>query len=285
MAAEAVEKTESGGVLVEHAGRVVSRAGAGLFRGYLALHDGSVTKTLCFKTESVSHSTHELLVCVSFSLCCDDCPAMSDPVNTAPARPTAKSISLNLLRQWHWVSSALCLVGMILFAVTGITLNNAAHIPAEPVVTTVETELSPGLLSLMEDRDEGPLPLAVREWLRQNHDLDIPASDAEWDGSEVYLGLPRPGGDAWLSIDLEYGELMYERTDRGTVSFLNDLHKGRNTGTAWSWFLDVFSITCLVFSLSGMWLLVRYARTRPGTWPMVTLGVVIPLLVIVLSIH
>ncbi|NIV36045.1 MAG: hypothetical protein GWN58_43325, partial [Anaerolineae bacterium] len=32
---------------------------------------------------------------------------------------------LGTLRQWHWISSALCLVGMLLFSVTGITLNHA----------------------------------------------------------------------------------------------------------------------------------------------------------------
>ena len=27
------------------------------------------------------------------------------------------------LRTWHWISSALCLAGLLLFAVTGFTLN------------------------------------------------------------------------------------------------------------------------------------------------------------------
>ncbi|HBB79173.1 MAG TPA: hypothetical protein DC050_13285, partial [Pseudomonas sp.] len=41
---------------------------------------------------------------------------------------------LGTLRQWHWISSALCLVGMLLFAVTGITLNHAAQIEASPKI-------------------------------------------------------------------------------------------------------------------------------------------------------
>ena len=43
------------------------------------------------------------------------------------------------LRQWHWISSALCLIGMLGFAITGITLNHAGVIPAVPQVTSVET--------------------------------------------------------------------------------------------------------------------------------------------------
>ena len=41
---------------------------------------------------------------------------------------------LRTLHQWHWISAAVCLIGMLLFAVTGITLNHAAQIEAKPVV-------------------------------------------------------------------------------------------------------------------------------------------------------
>jgi len=189
------------------------------------------------------------------------------------------------VRQWHWISSAVCLVGMLLFAFTGITLNHAADIEASPQVQTVEVDLSAGLLATLNQREEGPLPMAVRKWLLNDHGITTPDATAEWDDAEVYLAMPKPGGDAWLSIDRESGELIYENTSRGAISFLNDLHKGRNTGTAWAWFIDIFSVLCLVFSLSGLWLLVRYSRQRPGTWPSVALGVLIPLLIIILTLH
>ncbi|MFC3032614.1 PepSY-associated TM helix domain-containing protein [Pseudoalteromonas fenneropenaei] len=192
---------------------------------------------------------------------------------------------LGTVRQWHWISSAICLIGMLLFAVTGITLNHAADIRAEPQVRTVELELSEGLRMALQGREQGPLPLAVRQWLLQQHDIATPARDAEWEADEVYLGMPKPGGDAWLSIELETGRVLFEDTDRGIISYLNDLHKGRNTSTAWRWFIDVFSALCVIFSLSGMWLLVRYARQRPSTWPLVLAGALAPLLILILSAH
>ena len=198
---------------------------------------------------------------------------------------TVLGTAFGSLRQWHWISSALCLVGMILFAVTGITLNHAADIKAEPVTVTLETELSATLLKTLSGRSDGPLPLALRQWLLQEHNISVPSTAAEWQGDEVYLGMPRPGGDAWLSIETDSGVLLYERTERGWISYLNDLHKGRNTGLLWSWFIDIFSLLCLIFSLSGLWLLMRYARQRPSTWPVIALGVVIPLLIIILSVH
>jgi len=97
--------------------------------------------------------------------------------------------------------------------------------------------------------------------------------------------MPRPGGDAWLAIDLASGELLFEDTDRGAISYLNDLHKGRNAGIAWAWFIDVFSVACLVFCGTGLWLLFRHSGARRTTWPLVGLGFVIPLLLIILFVH
>ena len=102
---------------------------------------------------------------------------------------------------------------------------------------------------------------------------------------ELYLGLPRPGGDAWLTLDLGTGELFYESTDRGWIAYANDLHKGRHTGLAWSWFIDLFAGVCVVFSLTGLWLLQRQARTRPSTWPLTGLGLLVPVLIALLFIH
>jgi hypothetical protein len=97
--------------------------------------------------------------------------------------------------------------------------------------------------------------------------------------------LPRPGGDAWLSIALSSGEVRYERTDRGWVSYLNDLHKGRNTGLAWAIFLDAFAVACVVFCVTGLLLLQLLAGARPSTWPLVGLGVAVPALIAMFFLH
>lgn len=194
---------------------------------------------------------------------------------------------LRTLHQWHWISAAVCLVGMLLFAVTGITLNHAAKIEATPVVRHVNDTLPATMLKTLPARTEGnaELPAPVVAWLRDKHGILADARQAEWSEDEVYLSMPGPGRDAWLSIQRDDGALEYERTDRGTLAFLNDLHKGRNTGTAWSWFIDLFAVACIVFTLTGLFLLWLHGRQRRATWPLVALGLLIPLLLALLFIH
>jgi len=111
---------------------------------------------------------------------------------------------------------------------------------------------------------------------RTKSKIDVEGRVAEWSPEEIYVALPRPGGDAWLRVNLEDGAMEYEKTERGVIAYLNDLHKGRNTGKAWSWFIDVFAVACLIFCITGLFLLKMHANNRALTWPLVVLGLLTP---------
>jgi hypothetical protein len=175
---------------------------------------------------------------------------------------------------------------MLLFSVTGITLNHASQIEASPQITSQKATLPPQTLNdLRASANAVVLPQALHEWVDRSWRIKLPDGAAEWSPEELYVPLPRPGGDAWLRIDLDSGEAEYELTDRGWISYLNDLHKGRNTGSSWSWFIDIFAGLCLVFSITGLLILKFHAVNRPLTWPMVGMGIVIPALLALLFIH
>ena len=206
-----------------------------------------------------------------------------------PKRAKKRGFPPFLVRQfhtWHWMSSAVCLVGMLLFAITGITLNHAASIESEPVVKTEERVLPDALLPQLEaGKAADPIPQPVAQWLEKTLDVSLSGRKPEWNEDELYVALPRPGGDGWVSVDRLSGDVTYEVTNRGWVAYLNDLHKARNTGTAWSWFIDIFAVACVIFSLTGFLLLQLHSKKRPTTWPIVGAGVIIPLLLILFLMH
>ena len=210
-----------------------------------------------------------------------------------PAKPKAalnanRSFWLKQLHQWHWISAALSLIGLLLFAITGVTLNHAAQIPAEPVTVERTAELPAPLLARLADFPEettDPVPAAVARWAASAFGVKVEGRPTETTPEEIYISLPEPGGDGWLTIDRSTGEALRERTTRGWVSWLNDLHKGRNTGPVWYWFIDIFAAACIVFALTGFGLTWLHARQRPSTWPLVGLGLLIPALIALLFIH
>jgi len=197
---------------------------------------------------------------------------------------------LRTLHQWHWISSALSLAGLLLFAVTGFTLNHGEVIEAQPRVVRRALQLPAPLHNSLAPQAEeaehsAPLPPALLDWLSQQLDRPIDASAADWTRGSIELTLPRPGGEAWLRIDRGDGRIEFEDTDRGLIAQLNDLHKGRNTGPAWRLFIDVFAASCLLFAITGLLILKHHAAQRAMTWPLAGFGLLLPLLIVLLLIH
>ena len=213
------------------------------------------------------------------------------PIDATPSLPgVRRALWLRQLHQWHWISSALCLMTMLLFSITGFTLNHAAQIEAKPVVTRLKAQLPPGLQRQLAGFAAGhedarlPLPAELADWAEHNFPVQVRAVRAEWSDEDVYVALPRPGGDAWLRIGVD-GKAEYEKTDRGWISWLNDMHKGRSAGPAWGWFIDVFAASCLVFCVTGFLILKYHAANRPSTWPVIGFGIMLPIVLAMLFVH
>ena len=185
--------------------------------------------------------------------------------------------------QWHWISAAVCLAALLLFSVTGVTLNHAGSIGAKPTVVTRSAQLPAALRAQLAADDAAPagVPAPLAEWLQAEFGIVADNANAEWSADELYLSAPGPGRDAWVSIDRENGLAKFESTDRGWIAYFNDLHKGRNTGLAWKIFIDVVAVACVFFSLTGLVLLWVQAGQRTATWPLVTggIGVLVALMI------
>jgi len=201
---------------------------------------------------------------------------------------TSRAFWVRQILNWHWISAAISLVGIIVFAITGITLNHAGDISAKPVIRERMVRLPADVSRALEaapGKDRQPLPPAVAHWADRAFSIRTAGRDAEWSADEIYLAMARPGGDATLTIDRAAGEAIHEDTWRGWIAYFNDLHKGRNTGVWWAWFIDIFAVACVIFSLTGFGLLWLKAGPRPSTWPLIGAGVVVPALIALLLIH
>lgn len=196
---------------------------------------------------------------------------------------------LRQLHTWHWMSSGLSLACMIFFALTGLTLNHAASISGSPATVRKTARLAAADRSLLRDAPapdaKRALPPALRAATERALGLFVPARAAEWSPDAIDLDLAGPGADGTLSIDRASGAIDYERTDHGWIAWVNDLHKGRNTGGLWFWFIDLFAFGVLVFALTGLCLLQLHARHRRKTWPIVGFGLALPVLLLLVFVH
>lgn len=189
------------------------------------------------------------------------------------------------VRQWHWISSAIGLAGLFFFAVTGLTLNHSGQLESPAEVRTSELQLPPLLLQQLQAADESALPDDVQYWLSQNLDLDLSISPLELSAEYALEAAISPRTHTSIQIDRETGRVISETTTQGWITFFNNLHTNRHDSLAWSWFIDFFAVSCIVFSASGLLLLKRQASGRPFTWPVMGLGLLLPLILILFFFH
>jgi hypothetical protein len=177
---------------------------------------------------------------------------------------------------------------MLGFALTGVTLNHAGDIVAQPVVRHAELALPANIRAQLDAnavQGDAPLPAPVAAWLDAQFSVSVANRDAEWSADEIYLTLTRPGADGSISLDRRNGQVVFEESWRGWIAFFNDLHKGRNAGPYWSWFIDIFAAACVLFCLTGLGILYLKAGARRATWPLIGAGLMLPLLIVLLFAH
>lgn len=196
------------------------------------------------------------------------------------------------MHEWHWISSAVALLGLLFFAITGITLNHASSFEsAQQDYSTVSKEMPAELVASMQDairvygEGEGEATEPLQQWMRENFGVDAAGKPGNWTADQVSFSLERPGGDAWIKLDLVRSEATLNVTNAGWMAYFNDLHKGRHTGTAWAWFIDLIGVACVIFAVTGFVILKMHAVNRALTWPLVGLGLLVPLVIAALFIH
>ncbi|QGJ68756.1 PepSY-associated TM helix [Planctomycetales bacterium 10988] len=207
-------------------------------------------------------------------------PDTSEP-KVYPRMPTRKvrrknwyAKSASAFRWLHIYISMLSFAALMFFSFTGITLNHPTWFGAsEQTVVDVQGELpAEFLVSEAESSPEVQATalqkvdkLGIAEWLRSEHRLKGKVVEFDVSEFEYFIVFKGPGYAADLFIDPMTGQYMLTETTTGLMAVLNDLHKGRDSGAAWSWVIDLSAVVMMLMSLSGFGLLFYLKKRRvPG---------------------
>jgi len=169
---------------------------------------------------------------------------------------------------WRWsrllhIYAAVALLFLLsFFALTGISLNH----PDWFVGAASEHELGFQLENFSPSQGLNFSPEQILQ-IEQQLEIRFSKLKLEQDGELLFIDSQMPGAFVSGELNLNNGKLLASRTDYGAWAWLNDLHKGRNSGSAWKLLLDVSSVLILLFCLSGLVLLLPNRRyLKPATY-------------------
>lgn len=196
-------------------------------------------------------------------------------------------------RRLHiYISMALLLV-VLFFAITGITLNRP-HLFVSQSPDVIEQQLSiPTALLGSEKGRFVPDRSALITYLAKHSNVSGTPSaidiftDVDSDElleGEISLDYKGPGYNATVFIDMTTAKATIESTHYGVIAVLNDLHKGRNSGEVWRWFIDITALLMVMFVLTGVCLLIPKKKTFHTSLKWMGLGSVISLLIYIFAV-
>ena len=147
---------------------------------------------------------------------------------------------------------------VLLFAITGLTLNHQDFGWTEPKIETSEIDIPAAAL-------EHPSRESIGKYLQDVLHVKSPATDYREDDQQIQVTFAAPGHRSLVTIDrsAKKGEVEFE--SRGILGRLDDLHKGFDSGRVWYWMIDITAVLLSISSLTGMiTLLALRARRRSG---------------------
>jgi hypothetical protein len=148
------------------------------------------------------------------------------------------------------------------FSVTGLTLNHADKFTSEIKSVQEKGKLDTSWVNVT---DTLKIPrLQIVEFLREKNNIKAAFTDFRIDDGQLSVSFKGPGYAADVFIDRTTGTYDVTKTMAGFVGVINDLHKGRDTGSTWSMVIDVAAVLMTIVSLTGFLLLLYIKRKRLG---------------------
>jgi uncharacterized protein len=200
------------------------------------------------------------------------------PIIGRQRRPNA-SVAVQKWSRWiHVYTSMICLLLVLFFSLTGITLNHPTW--------GAKTHRSTASGIMPAAWRPGPTVdwFVASEHLRSANGVTGLVSDTRSEGGESSITFKGPGLTATATIDDATGTYNLDTEAEGLVGVMNDIHKGRNTTSSWKWVIDVIAGFLVLISLSGLLLQFFLKKRRTSAYVTAGVGVVIGLILMYLSV-
>lgn len=153
-----------------------------------------------------------------------------------------------LMRWLHIYLSMFSFAALLFFAITGITLNHTSWIEGQQRAEQAGGNMKMSWVyadSVQVDQ------LNMVEHLRNQHNIKAKLTDFVTDETECSISFKGPGYAADALVDRTTGNYEIIITKSGLIAIMNDLHKGRDSGTTWAWLIDVSAVLMILVSLTG----------------------------------
>jgi hypothetical protein len=144
---------------------------------------------------------------------------------------------------------------VLLFAVTGLTLNHEDFGWSQPRITHSTITLPLDLLRQPDER-------AVGDQLRSMLHMPTPVTHFSVDDDQIDVMMTAPGRHTQVTISRRDGRAEVEAETRGALATLDDLHKGLDSGPLWRWIIDITAVLLTISSLTGIVTLLTLPRRR-----------------------
>ena len=155
---------------------------------------------------------------------------------------------------------------VLLFAITGFTLNHQDFGWGEPHVTASTLTLPMDVLAHTNQEQLG-------QHLRQLLGLHSQMTEYHDDANQIQATFAVPGSRVLITINRTDGKAEVEKETRGMLGRLDDLHKGFDSGPTWYWMIDISALLLTISSLTGMVTLLSLRARRRSGFIVASLGV------------
>lgn len=174
---------------------------------------------------------------------------------TKSRRVVLRQMTVKTARWLHIYLSMASFALVLFFAVTGLTLNHQEWFEHSEKTSLVKGAIPTSFLGKPDE-------LRIIEYIRNTNHVTGMVGEVRIDDDQITVAFRGPGYSADATIYRATGKYEIVETRNGFWAVMNDLHKGRDTGTAWKWFIDVFAVLLTLVSITGLALIFFLYKKR-----------------------